>query len=286
MARFTIAHPLPVPKSRPLAILVAALLIAAVGRLDYVAGYDTSLVLLYLPPIALLAWTVGRDWAVAGAVAAGAEVLIAHLLFGGQASALVTMYWNSATRLTTFLLFALALSALRRALVRESEASRADFLTGLFNSRALAEAADTELERMRRFGRPLTLAYMDCDNLKPVNDDLGHQTGDRVLVAVGNALRESVRHVDTVARLGGDEFVVLMPETDDEAASAALERMRKALDEAMEVGGWPVTMSIGAVTYLKAPESGDRMLANADRLLYAAKQGGRDRTEHRTVSAG
>lgn len=279
MARFSVTHPPPIPKSRPLAIAAAAVVIAGIGRLDYVTGYDTSLVLLYLLPIAFLAWTSGRFWATLGAFVCGIEALVADLLFGRAATA-VTTYWNSATRLGTFLVVAIALSALRRALAREHEASRADFLTGLANYRGLAEAAEAELDRVRRFDRPVMLAYMDCDEFKRVNDELGHQTGDRVLIAVARALRASVRRVDTVARLGGDEFVVLMPETDEDAARAALERMRDALEDAMRSDGWPVTLSIGAATFLSAPDSVDAMLAVADRLLYAAKQAGRDRTVH------
>src|SRR5260370_28370660 len=110
--------------------------------------------------------------------------------------------------------------------LRRSQAERArlviqDQLTNVLNARAFADGLSQELDRNRRYPRPLALLYMDLDNFKIINDTHGHQTGDAVLRLVADAMRSSVRHADVVGRLGGDEFAVLMPETDAPLANAA-----------------------------------------------------------------
>src|SRR5260370_9102586 len=113
--------------------------------------------------------------------------------------------------------------------LRRSQAERArlviqDQLTNVLNARAFADGLSQELDRNRRYPRPLALLYMDLDNFKIINDTHGHQTGDAVLRLVADAMRSSVRHADVVGRLGGDEFAVLIPETDAQLAAAPAKR--------------------------------------------------------------
>ncbi len=281
MRRTLSPHDLPLPRSPIAAVLIAGVAIALIGRLDYATSYDTSVTVLYLLPIALAAWVAGPYWGVTAAVGSAALGLVGDLLVNAFHNPFVP-YWNAAAQFSVFALFALALAALRASLEREHFASRVDFVSGLANWRAFAESADAEVARMRRFGRSLTVVYMDCDDFKRVNDTLGHGEGDKVLKAIADALRATTREVDTVARLGGDEFVILLPETGPEAAERAVNRMRTSLDERMAAGGWGVTMSIGAATFVEPPASVDEMVRAADRLLYDAKQAGRDRAVYRT----
>ncbi|HTC77354.1 MAG TPA: diguanylate cyclase, partial [Terriglobales bacterium] len=102
---------------------------------------------------------------------------------------------------------------LAAALAAEKELSRSDPLTGLPNRRAFYEVALAEADRARRYRHPLSLAYLDVDNFKQVNDDYGHDAGDELLVRVAEVLRRNLRNNDIVARLGGDEFAMLLPET-------------------------------------------------------------------------
>lgn len=268
---------LPLPRSRPVAIAISALAIALIGRLDYATGADTTVIVLYLLPIAFVAWVAGASW---GFLAAAAS---AGLSFAGDALVLAAFrnplvpYWNAAVQFSVFALFALALAALHASIDREHVASRVDFVTGLSNWRAFAESSAEEIARTRRFGRPLTLVYMDCDDFKQVNDTFGHAEGDRVLRLVAEALRDTTREIDTVARLGGDEFVVLLPETGPDAAEHAVERMRERLGQRMEQAEASVTVSVGVATFLEPPLSFDEFVRSADRLLYAAKAAGGDR---------
>jgi diguanylate cyclase (GGDEF)-like protein len=165
---------------------------------------------------------------------------------------------------------------LRDALAREEAAARVDFLTGLNNRRAFAELAGHEVERARRYGRPIALAFIDLDRFKDVNDTLGHAGGDQVLGVVGTVIRSRVRATDLSARVGGDEFAVLLPETDPVAAEAALHNLRSRLLEAMRSNSWPVTFSIGLVVYERAPEAVEDLMREADQLMYGAKRNGGD----------
>ena len=139
--------------------------------------------------------------------------IISHRL-AGQKLPLGVWVGNSVAHMAAFATIIALLSSLRRSHAAERRLARTDPLTGIANPRSFVEAANAELERQLRFQRPLTVAYLDLDNFKTVNDRFGHRTGDEVLSAVARALRESTRATDHLARLGGDEFAVLMPETE------------------------------------------------------------------------
>ena len=151
-----------------------------------------------------------------------------------------------------------------------------DPLTNVMNARAFAERLGQELDRNRRYPRPLALMYMDLDNFKIINDTHGHQTGDAVLRLVADAMRSSVRQADVVGRLGGDEFAVLMPETDAQVADAAAKRLIVSLRNVFK--GTPnVTGSIGVVSCTATDASTDDLLRRADQAMYDAKKSGKDR---------
>ncbi len=165
---------------------------------------------------------------------------------------------------------------LRDALETETERARVDPLTGLANRRAFMEVLESERCRSSRYRRPLTLAYLDLDNFKLVNDRYGHAEGDALLRTVAQLLSQSVRRSDTIARMGGDEFALLLPETGLAAAETALRNIRKKLAAAMLEKAFPVTLSVGSMTFLDFGMSLDSMLLAADRLMYEVKQHGKD----------
>lgn len=165
-------------------------------------------------------------------------------------------------------------------LARLEQENRRDPLTRLANRRHLDEALEQELHRALRFGHPLALAMCDLDHFKRVNDDYGHALGDEVLYRVAEILHRGVRATDLVARYGGEEFVLLLPETDREQARVVCEKLREQVADA----GWNdleadirVTMSFGVATVDEATQSSTALLESADRALYAAKRGGRNR---------
>lgn len=162
-------------------------------------------------------------------------------------------------------------------LQREKELARTDALTGLANRRAFYEALRAERSRASRYGRPITLAYVDLDNFKRVNDTLGHAIGDELLVCVADLLRSNLRMSDSVGRLGGDEFALLLPETGPQHAEGLLKKLAAVLNAAMQAQKWPVTFSIGAAAFLDNPPPMEEMIRTADELMYSVKKSGKNR---------
>ncbi len=257
--------------------------LALVGLVDYVTPSDLSFLIFYLLPVALVTFFVGRYEGVLIAVAGVALWFMINVQDLHPGHGRIVPYWNLLEKLGFFSLMAWLLAALKDLLEHEKALARVDVLTGLPNRRRFQEEAETEIRRSRRYGRPVTLVYIDLDNFKEVNDRQGHAEGDRLLRTLAGTIGSCVREVDIPARLGGDEFAVLMAETGPEAARAAATKLQRTLVEAMERGGWPVTTTIGAVTYLRPPPSADEMIGAADRMMYAGKQRGKNTVAFRTL---
>jgi diguanylate cyclase (GGDEF)-like protein/PAS domain S-box-containing protein len=165
---------------------------------------------------------------------------------------------------------------LRAALENEKNVSRVDFLTQIANRRAFSEILQLEIKRSRRYRRPMTLAYLDLDNFKQVNDQFGHDTGDELLRLTAQTLRANIRATDTIARLGGDEFALLLPETDHQPACAVIAKLRGILLETIEARHHAVTLSVGLATFAAPGDSIDEVIKIADDLMYSAKNQGKN----------
>lgn len=158
-----------------------------------------------------------------------------------------------------------------------------DELTGVNNRRHFIELAAIEVKRSLRLAHPLSLALIDIDHFKQINDTWGHAAGDRALAHFARVVRENIREIDVLSRFGGDEFVLMLPETDSTAAFAILDRLRAILaDTPIEFDGFtiPVSVSVGLASCNggdNAEVSLDTILVCADKALYRAKESGRDR---------
>ncbi len=249
---------------------------ALVGAVDVATGPELSPSVFYLAPIGLAAWYSGRRAGVAFALISAVVLYTADRLTGGVYAGPLVPLWNATGRFCIFLVTAGLISGLRRALDHERELASTDPLTGIANRRWFYRMADRELARARRYRRPLTLAYLDLDNFKHLNDHSGHHAGDEALRAVADVLRSNVRSTDLVCRLGGDEFTILFPETDQPQARAVLDKLRPMLATEMKRRGWEITCSIGVVTALPPPPGVDLLLRSADQLMYQVKRGSKD----------
>ncbi|HEX3035141.1 MAG TPA: GGDEF domain-containing protein [Thermodesulfobacteriota bacterium] len=270
-------------QNRLFLLLISCALIALVGFIDFRTGYELSFALFYLVPVALVAWYVNVKYGVVISFISAATWQTVNLMAGEVHLNLITPYWNTTTRLGFFIVVTFLLSRLKIALEREKALSRTDYLTGVANNRSFYETAAMELNRSRRYRHPLTVAYLDLDNFKDVNDSFGHTVGDEALQVVAKTILRHTRATDVVARLGGDEFAVLLPETDYNAARGVISRIHEVLLSEMEKNRWSVTFSIGVLTYVSPPEEVDELIRVVDNLMYEVKKNGKNRIEYKVV---
>lgn len=271
-------------RSRISIVVTASVLIFLLGVADYVSGARIGFFIFYWPPIAMVAWFVGRRWSYALAGLAGLTWLAANwaedLAFDDPS---VTVF-NLAVNCASFALLGYVASRLRAYVVVEQSVARTDFLTQVSNARAFLEALSAQVARSQRSGEPFTVASLDVDNFKEVNDRFGHEGGNELLRTIASTLRRDLRGADLVARMGGDEFSLLLPRTGPEHARAVTGRLALDLQAAASEKGWPVTFSVGVVTCVGDPAPPEALMEFADHLLYEVKRRGKDGIQYLTVS--
>lgn len=254
---------------------LAACGVAIVGTIDYVTGYEFSIALFYLGPVALATWYSGRRAGIGFAVLCCIVWYIAEISAGAQYSYPATPLWNALVRLGFFLVTSFLLSALRETLRGQQYLARTDGLTELYSRRVFEERLRHDLALAQRGKNILSLAYLDLDDFKVVNDARGHAEGDQVLRTLGGVLRASVRETDTAARIGGDEFAIVFPDTDPSGAQEIVAKIRVAIQETLGAGASPVTCSIGVTTFMNPAISPESAIAAADALMFEAKRHGK-----------
>jgi diguanylate cyclase (GGDEF)-like protein len=253
-------------------IIGGAILALLLGVPDYFFGHQVGFSIFYLVPVALTAWYAGRSAGLLVACLSAATWFTANILSGVSYSNTYIPLWNTLVRLTFFITVVFLLNALKR----EKSSAREDYLTGLGNRRHFMELAEAEIRRSSRYGHPFTLAYIDVDNFKSINDHLGHAAGDYLLKALAMHIQENIRKTDIAARLGGDEFAVLLPESDPESAAVYFDKLHKIISQIPLRNGRSVTFSIGVVTFIISPTSTDEMIKIVDRIMYEAKNSGKN----------
>ena len=170
------------------------------------------------------------------------------------------------------------ISARKRAEEQVERLATTDELTGIANRREFTRILNSELDRARRYGAPLSLIMYDLDHFKRVNDSFGHDVGDQVLQEVARLVNENIRSVDTAGRWGGEEFMVLMPQTVAASARTAAEKLRQAIAQHRFAEVGTVTASFGVALFTPRDDR-DSLLKKADQALYQAKARGRNRVE-------
>jgi len=235
------------------------LLVGLIGYLDYVTGSEIAFSIFYAVPIVLMVWGMGWKAGLGFSILSASVWLWADLVSGKSYSYALIPYWNAVVRLGFFLVIGFILSALRNALDREYLMARTDTLTGAANARQFEQAGADAIERLRMAKEPFTLACVDLDNFKQVNDRFGHARGD------------------TVARLGGDEFGILLAGVGADTAKDVVGRIHEKLSLPALESETGVTASLGAVTVTKCPQSFDEVIQRADALMYEVKTSGKKR---------
>src|SRR6478735_1950690 len=260
------------------AITVATLLVALTG------GESSPFFFAYVLIVGGAALVVSPPITVALTAAASLGYVLAVVAGSPSGSLGPATVATVGVNLTAMILLAYVAMVIARAQRRTRDAairlSTVDSLTGLFNRTFFFAAIDREIARSARSGRGFCLLMMDLDELKAINDRLGHFYGDRVLRGVGEVITQGVRQIDTAARYGGDEFVVLLPETDPTGAFVLAEKIRIGVgDMTTELPGVDPrpSLSIGVVSYPDDGRNADELIISADGAMYASKRAGKDR---------
>lgn len=255
-----------------LVLLAAILLGAVVWLLDQAAGPRVGLGLVYVIPLCLLTLSTGlRTGLGATVLVMGASGVLGAIALDGDGS-LWGYVWELAGRAFACLAMIVLLHETQVAWRSQRELANSDALTGLPNRRAFLARAQQEMDRLPARHAPLTIAYLDCDGLKQVNDRFGHAAGDAVLQLIAAAGRRLLTGPQYLARLGGDEFVLLLPDTDASAAGRILAELEDTLEHESQGLGVGVSVSAGMETFTTPPESLARLMGGAEERMYVAKQ--------------
>ena len=255
-----------------------------IGLLDELSGSDYTISLFYLFPPALAAWIMSRRLALFASVI-NAFVWSWVDLSSGRFTVAVPVYaWNFSSRLISLMIIGMLVFTLRKALDHEKQFSRTDHLTQALNARAFKELLELEMNRSLRYQHPITLAYLDVDNFKEVNDTLGHEEGDHVLSELSASIKKSIRQNDVVGRLGGDEFAILLVETGPMAARKVVAQLQAELNLIIVRHSWPISLSFGVISCSDEYCSAEEMIRMADHAMYSVKKSTKNDAKYITWS--
>ncbi|MBN1365971.1 MAG: GGDEF domain-containing protein [Syntrophaceae bacterium] len=263
--------------------VIGVISVILLGVLDYLSGYEMAFSMFYLLPVVFVSWFDKRNHALLISILSAVTWMSADISAGNVYSHPLILVWNTTMRLGFFLLAVFAFSEIKKLLGVEQTFARTDFLTDIANSRAFYELAKIEIDRSVRFRRPFTIAYIDIDDFKQINDTLGHSKGDNLLQSIAKTIKDNTRSMDIVSRLGGDEFAILFPETNETNAKSAITKVQQSLLSFVKNNNWPVTFSIGTVTCYESCIL-DELIKEADTLMYSVKESGKNRIEYKIYS--
>lgn len=255
----------PRPRSPRQALTAAVLMTAVFGALDWWSGYEVSVLALYLLPPALAGWHAGRRAGIAMAVFGAVAWLWADLMAGHPYSHPGIPYWNAVARLAIFAAFGVLAAELYTARERAGRDQEDD---GLPAAGSFYRMLDQEYARLLRYGRPVTLAYVDAGG---VRGDAG-PGAEAFNAAVLELLRRSLRATDVVARPRGKEFALLLSDTGPDAAAVALQRLYSLLSTLAERRGAPFSVAVGAVSCATPASDLNQVIQRAYQLMYQAER--------------
>lgn len=272
------------PSQWKIAIETWAMIVFLTWALWNTGKVDSPLINLYILVLIVSALTLGRFITCLEFVLISAVYfyLDYYVLTGNKY--LLSDFTHFMTRFAPFLLIAYVTTMLGADVKYGKDLfkqlSETDELTGLMNKRSFNMALLKEVKKSSRYFRPLSIALIDADNLKGVNDRLGHEAGDRLIRMLAAAIQQCMRGSDMIARYGGDEFIALMPETDCRHAREAGERIRQAVEHtSSDLNGHSIktTVSIGIASYPGDAMDINELMDKADKALYLSKKTGRNR---------
>jgi len=254
----------------------SVVIIFLLGVVDHQIGPEISFSVFYIMPIFVATWYGSKSFGQISSLIAAIVWLFADLTAGHIYTNDFIPVWNVGVRLAFFLVLTTLLWIIKQKLEIEESLADTDALTDLANRRFFMERLDLELSRANRYKHVFTMAYIDLDNFKLINDLQGHDVGDEVLKTVAFQLRNNVRKTDLVSRLGGDEFAVIFPNLTKQSAEELLQNLQKQLLMVMQEHDWPITFSIGAISFVHTMQTSGDMIKAVDDLMYQVKRTGKN----------
>jgi diguanylate cyclase (GGDEF)-like protein len=267
-----------------IAVETLAMIVFITWALWFTGGLASPLLNAYLLVVITSALTLGKTLTLAHVALIGACYLFLGWQVGGKSMLQLAFWGGFAAQLAPVILVAYITTMfsadIRYGLNRAKLLSETDDLTGLYNMRGFVVVANRLFAQAQRYEREASFLMVDSDSLKQVNDAHGHESGNRVLQHLVKAMQGHLRATDVPARYGGDEFVVMLPDTPARGALEVAERIRNAVESTpfvSDAGRVPCTVSVGIATFPRDGRTLESLLARADRALYLAKEGGRNR---------
>lgn len=244
------------------------------GWLYTFTGHEYAFASATMVPLVAMAWVGGRNDGYLFSLLAAIMWAGADFMAELPSSATWLPVANSLIRLIIYVFVSYLIAHVKQLLVREKDLATHDELTKLLNRRAFFELGHAAVDRSKRYGHSMAVAFLDLDDFKQLNDTRGHKVGDHALKVAATALRKKLRSTDIIARIGGDEFAVLIPETSFEAAVEAGQKIANAVNTAMKKFS-PVSVSVGVSWFETTKGDFSGMLEAADALMYEIKQEGK-----------
>ncbi len=252
-------------------IITGSVFVGLLGIADYLTGYELNFSLFYLAPVALVSWYSGQWLGLFISILSAFAWLAADIASRQTYSQPALFAWNALIQCGVFIITSYLIVQLRRLQKAERAAARTDYITGAMNARHFHEVLEMELRSSRRYPHPFTVAYMDIDNFKLVNDKNGHETGNEVIRFVVGEMKRQLRNTDIIARIGGDEFALLLPFCRQPESEIVITRLHTHLTTEMRRKNWPLTFSMGVVICEAIPDSAAELIKMSDELMYAVK---------------
>lgn len=257
--------------------LLGLVLSISITIIRYQTGPEFEIAQFYLIPITMVAWFINRDAATILATLSMLfwvvfDLFTLQTLSGGLAPGM-----NEVFRLITFIVVILLIDNSKQQIRKLTSLSVTDPLTNLYNRRAFFKMLNIELERTKRYDKPISLIYFDLDNFKSINDTLGHNTGDKLLINISKVIVANTRNSDIIGRMGGDEFCILLPETNLASSKLVYDKLNEQVVKMITLNRWDVTVSAGLLDYDSTGMDAESFVNAADELMYAAKNSGKNK---------
>ena len=238
----------------------------------YFLGGFITFSLIYLIPISLAVWFMNLSFGIVISLISMISWATVGIIKDNEFNNTLLFSATFIIKFGVYIYIVIVLNKLKISLSNAKKASRIDYLTNVVNRKALFEILNLELYKIKRNNNPLTIAYIDVDDFKQVNDNFGHKAGDKLLMKLSRIVYKNIRKTDTIARLGGDEFVIILPETDYETAKIVIEKVRKMISIMMKRNKWNTSLSIGVGTFYNNHYNSGNIINLVDNLMYKVKK--------------